>query len=107
MTDEKQPPYECKDCGAERQLHGGHHRQVRKWGWWHYTCGRKWHPEHGWGTRLATRCRQDQLEKLLGRVRPAIRVLHDTLKAARLDAGVTVAKNLLKDLNEVMREDKR
>jgi hypothetical protein len=46
-----QTPKECKFCGAGRQIHGGHGGQHRRFGWFHYECGTRWHHEHGWSYR--------------------------------------------------------
>jgi len=48
-------PDKCKYCKAPMQrlrLRDGHlGSPYRRFGWYHYDCGMRWHPEHGWTGR--------------------------------------------------------
>jgi hypothetical protein len=57
----KAQPRSCPVCGAKRTVHGGYFYPIRRHGWWHYQCGRRWHPERGWSTFGEYQCESDRM----------------------------------------------
>lgn len=55
------PPEKCDNCGADLQVNYGQRVPFRRHGWFHYVCGTRWHPKHGW-SYVWGNCRANRAE---------------------------------------------
>lgn len=75
----KNPPKVCKHCKAAMQRltlqTGIEGSPYRRFGWYHYRCGTRWHPEHGWSRLGASYCEVNVLTKKVRKLNAEVRRL--------------------------------